>query len=181
MTRKELQDALRPYKAEYNHIKLNAKTEVLQAWWNEVNGQLTIKFDDAVSEQVNIVDSKVGVTEDLKGQVCELTSAVRLPQVLDLQFFEDNYSCELPTATVETVNYWEVWDTVYQNAVSKLKSKMPVAFQTKTNNPTKESNESSFGAVLLTIASIFLDCFATMYKAVTRTASKRRTKALGFA
>lgn len=36
ITRKELVEALRPLKAEYSYIKLNAKTEVLQTWYDKL-------------------------------------------------------------------------------------------------------------------------------------------------
>jgi|GEM_PF-5182606 len=57
MTRKELQDALRPYKTEFAYIKLNAKTDQLQAWWNEINGQQTLDLDSNEDEFGTVIDS----------------------------------------------------------------------------------------------------------------------------
>lgn len=76
MTRKQLQDALKPYKQQFPYIKLNAKTEQLQAWWEMICNFKEVKVNSQTDSNQ---------TEELTGQSCELTCAVRLPKVIDIK------------------------------------------------------------------------------------------------
>jgi hypothetical protein len=162
MTYSELQKALKEKRDVQGYtllIKLNAKKTDLQAEYDRITS-----LDNDSSKNI--------AQPELNGQSTELTSAVRLPQVLDLQWFAYNYSCALPSSSIGTStdptpqqeSYWESWQESYNKALDRLK---------KPALP-------SFAATVLTIASIFLDCFASMYKAVVKTVSKRRKKAIGF-
>lgn len=69
MNRKELQDALRPLKTEHPEIKLNAKTDKLQEWYDElILGQQVLDLE--TSTQV------VEQPEELTGQSSELTTPI---------------------------------------------------------------------------------------------------------
>lgn len=166
MTRKELQDALRPYKTEFPHIKLNAKTDKLQAWWNEINGQQILDLDSIGDETAVSLESNQ--TEELTGQTCELTCVVRLPLVLDAP------KCDI-NPVPNKADYWEQWQVAYDKAIK--------AIQISEREIQQPAKSTSFGAVVITTANIVLDgvrCFADMVKQVYKSVTKKRKKPVGF-
>lgn len=181
MTYSELQKALKEMRDVGGYtlqVKLNAKKDILQAEYDRI----TLLECDS-SEVVG----QPNTTDTLNGQVCELTSAVRLPKVLNSQWFEDNYSCLLPLRPIgsstetETIlnqsEYWDSWKIVYTKAIDKLEAN-------KQPSPQESTNEPSFGAVAITAVSIILDtvtCFADMAKQVFKHFHNQRKKAMGFA
>lgn len=69
MNRKELQDALRPLKADNTYIKLNAKTTQLETWYNElVLGQQTLDLTPMQQELKEIEEELDIEVAEIKAQ-----------------------------------------------------------------------------------------------------------------